>query len=275
MLTALRAPVGALVVLDRGIATEANVSWLREQGYRYLVVSRARHRQFDLEQALTIDTAAGQPLQLHLEQGEGETRLYCYSAARAEKEKGMAKRLQQRFETGLQHLADGLSRPRTRKSLNSIHQRIGRLREQSRGIARHYAITVTPDSSGKQAASLTWQQRPQAGSLLTHPGVYCLRSNLTDWDALAHLYPVDRPGGGVPLAQIRVGAASGVSPDPDARGGAPVHHRVGLSGRAAHPSPSAGARGDGELDDVAPHPGWTAAGDRHLPLCRPTYPACP
>ena len=183
MLTALRAPVGALVVLDRGIATEANVSWLREQGYRYLVVSRARHRQFDLEQALTIDTAAGQPLQLHLEQGEGETRLYCYSAARAEKEKGMAKRLQQRFETGLQHLADGLSRPRTRKSLNSIHQRIGRLREQSRGIARHYAITVTPDSSGKQAASLTWQQRPQAGSLLTHPGVYCLRSNLTDWDA--------------------------------------------------------------------------------------------
>ena len=141
MLTALRAPVGALVVLDRGIATEANVSWLREQGYRYLVVSRARHRQFDLEQALTIDTAAGQPLQLHLEQGEGETRLYCYSAARAEQEKGMATRLQQRFETGLQHLADGLSRPRTRKSLNSIHQRIGRLREQSPGYRpalRHY-----------------------------------------------------------------------------------------------------------------------------------------
>ena len=66
MLTALDAPAGALVVLDRGIATEANIAWLREQGYRYLVVSRARHRQFDLEQAVTIDTASGQPLHLHL-----------------------------------------------------------------------------------------------------------------------------------------------------------------------------------------------------------------
>ena len=183
MLTALDAPAGALVVMDRGIATEANIAWLREQGYRYLVVSRARHRQFDLEQALTIDSASGQPVQLHLEQGEGETRLYCYSAARAEKEKGMARRLQQHFETGLQRLADGLARPRTRKGLNSIHQRIGRLRERSRGIGRHYAITVTPDSGGKQAASITWQRQPRAGSLLTHPGVYCLRSNLTDWDA--------------------------------------------------------------------------------------------
>ncbi len=183
MLTALAAPTGALVVMDRGIATEANITWLREQGYRYLVVSRARHRQFDLEQAVTIDTAAGQPLQLHREQGEDETRLYCYSAARAEKENAMAARFQQRFEAGLQRLADGLARPRTRKGLNSIHQRLGRLRETSRGMAPHYDITVTPDSRGKQTASITWQRRPHDGSLLTHPGVYCLRSNLTDWDA--------------------------------------------------------------------------------------------
>ena len=85
---------GALVMLDRGIATEANIAWLRAHDYRYLVVSRARHRHFDLEQALTLDTASGQPLHLQPEQGEGETRLYCYSAARAEKEKGIAARLQ-------------------------------------------------------------------------------------------------------------------------------------------------------------------------------------
>ncbi len=43
----LHASAGALVVMDRGIATEANLLWLREQGYRYLVVSRERSRQFD------------------------------------------------------------------------------------------------------------------------------------------------------------------------------------------------------------------------------------
>ena len=45
MLEALNAPREALVVMDRGIATEDRVQWLRDHGYRYLVVSRERFRQ--------------------------------------------------------------------------------------------------------------------------------------------------------------------------------------------------------------------------------------
>ena len=37
-----RRAAGALVVMDRGVATDAGVSWLRDNGYRYLVVSRER-----------------------------------------------------------------------------------------------------------------------------------------------------------------------------------------------------------------------------------------
>jgi hypothetical protein len=40
MLTGLSAPPAALVVMDAGIASEANVAWLVEHGYRYLVVRR-------------------------------------------------------------------------------------------------------------------------------------------------------------------------------------------------------------------------------------------
>ena len=36
----LEVPAGALIVMDCGAATEKNLKWLREQGYRYLVVSR-------------------------------------------------------------------------------------------------------------------------------------------------------------------------------------------------------------------------------------------
>ena len=43
----LEVPTGALIVKDCGAATEKNLKWLREQGYRYLVVSRERKRQFD------------------------------------------------------------------------------------------------------------------------------------------------------------------------------------------------------------------------------------
>ena len=39
LLTELNAPKEAIVVMDRGIATEANVQWLREQKYKYVVVS--------------------------------------------------------------------------------------------------------------------------------------------------------------------------------------------------------------------------------------------
>jgi hypothetical protein len=42
------------VVLDAGIATEENLAWLTEHNYRYLVVSRERHKQFDAEAAVLM-----------------------------------------------------------------------------------------------------------------------------------------------------------------------------------------------------------------------------
>ena len=47
MLTGLGSPPGATVVMDAGIATEAQLTWLRAQGYHCVVVSRLRERQFD------------------------------------------------------------------------------------------------------------------------------------------------------------------------------------------------------------------------------------
>lgn len=60
MLQGLGAPSGALVVMDRGIATAENIAWLRARGDRYLVVSRARRRQFDPEQASDLLTAGAE-----------------------------------------------------------------------------------------------------------------------------------------------------------------------------------------------------------------------
>ena len=60
MLEALQAPAGALVVMDRGVATDECITWLRENGYRYLVVSRERRRQFDAEAAVSIQTQSKQ-----------------------------------------------------------------------------------------------------------------------------------------------------------------------------------------------------------------------
>jgi len=184
MLTALQAPKGALVVMDRGIATQDRITWLAAQGYRYLVVSRERKRTFDLASAMTVTTATQQPVHLHkvLSEDGQEARLYCYSEAREEKEKAIAERLAKRFENALTTLSEGLSRPRTQKRIDKIWQRIGRLKEKSRGVAQHYDIDVTSSEDGTQALAITWRRQPVNGSMLTHPGVYCLRSNQTDWD---------------------------------------------------------------------------------------------
>lgn len=182
MLQGLGAPNGALVVMDAGIATEANLLWLRENGYRYLVVSRERGRQFDPDQAVSLTTAAGQTVQLQkvLSEDEQEVRLYCHSEERAHKEQGISERFVKRFEAGLQKLADGLQKPRGMKNVDKLWERIGRLKESSRGVGQHYRIDITPDEHGN-ATALTWEQLPVNGSQLTHPGVYCLRSSETDW----------------------------------------------------------------------------------------------
>ena len=65
MLDALNAPYGALVVMDRGIATEDRVRWLREHQYCSLVVSRERTRHFDADAALSIETASHHRVHLH------------------------------------------------------------------------------------------------------------------------------------------------------------------------------------------------------------------
>ena len=185
VLERLEVPTGALIVMDCGAASEENLKWLREQGYRYLAVSLERTRQFEPEAALSLTTAGGQQIQVQKVVGEdgAEVRLYCYSQARKEKEQAMLKKACARFEKHLKELHEGLSRPRTHKKLEQIWARIGRLKAHSSGAGQHYHIEVTADESGQQATAVSWELRPVEGSKLTHPGVYCLRSNQTDWDA--------------------------------------------------------------------------------------------
>ena len=187
MLDALDAPREALVVMDRGIATEQCVKWLRNNAYRYLVVSRERTRHFDPEAAQRIETAQRQGVHVHKVMSEDgqEVRLHCFSEERAAKERGIVERFASRFEKALTQLGEGLARPRTEKRVGKIRERIGRLKAKSRGIAQHYRIDIDTDETGERATAVRFTRAPVEGSMMTHPGVYCLRSNQTEWDEQA------------------------------------------------------------------------------------------
>lgn len=184
MLAGLGAPTGALVVMDAGIANQETITWLRERGYRYLVVSRQHRRTFHPDHAVTLSSAAGESVHLEKvlsEDGE-EALLYCYSERRQKKEEAINERFAQRFEAGLQKIADGLGKPRTTKRLDKLWERIGRLKEASRGMGQHFQVELVPDEKGERAVAIHWRRQPVEGTRLTHPGVYCLRSNETSWD---------------------------------------------------------------------------------------------
>ena len=239
MLEALEAPAGALVVMDRGVATDACVTWLRDNGYRYLVVSRERHRRFDADAAVSLQTQSDQTVHMHkvVSTDPDEVRLQCYSEERANKERGIVERFAARFETALTKLNDGLARPRAHKRLDQVWQRIGRLKAKHSRVASHYQVAVTANEAGDQAIAVTWTRRLQDSSMVTHPGVYCLpqqRDRLGRRRLVAYLHHAHRRGGRLPLPQIRTRPASHLPPQAGAGRRPPVHHCHRLPARAGH-----------------------------------------
>lgn len=185
MLADLAAPAGALVIMDAGIATQANIDWLIEHKYRYLVVRRGGSREFDAQQSVSTQTVGRQTVRLQkvLSADGQEVQLHCHSEGRQAKEQAMSKRFCTAFEAGLKKIADGLSKPRSERRLDKLNERIGRLKQRSRGVSQHYQITLTADEAGKNATALSFKQEWVSGTMATHPGVYCLRTNVLDWDA--------------------------------------------------------------------------------------------
>jgi len=181
---------GPTVVLDAGVATEENIAWLKGQGYRYLAVSRERHKAFDAAQA-TLIRAEGNlhiRVQRRVDADTGEVRLYCHSTGREAKERGIAKRFSTRLEAELEHLAQGLHQPRRVKDYDKVLTRIGRLRQRYSRVARYYDIRVEKDEASGNAKTLLWSRITPTEDTL--PGVYCLRTNQAQWDetTLWHTY---------------------------------------------------------------------------------------
>lgn len=192
MLKGLAAPPSAMVIMDRGIATEDNIAWLVKHHYRYLVVSREHYRQFDESCAVETTNASQEKIKIQrvLNDEGNEVRLYCHSQKRQEKEVAISELFTKMFEAGLAKLAASLSKPRGHKNRDKLQERIGRLKEKYSGIARHYRIDMTLDESKEKVTALTWEKVPVEGTQLTHPGVYCLRTNEVNWDeaTLWHTY---------------------------------------------------------------------------------------
>ncbi|MGD9579544.1 MAG: IS1634 family transposase [Syntrophorhabdus sp.] len=162
-----------LVVVDAGIATEENIAWLKNH-YDYIVVSRKKKIDA-LPDMVTVREDNRRCIRAGMIRTDGEATLVCHSTDKEIKETGIQNRFEKRFEEELTKVHNTLSKKHGTKNYDKVLEKIGRLKERYKRIARRYEITVTRDDS--LATSVTWLKKQKEH----HPGMYTLRSNRLDF----------------------------------------------------------------------------------------------
>lgn len=177
-----------IVVMDAGIATENNLYTLTREGYKYVVVSRTKLKDYQPVQAgkeTYLVTKSKKIIRLSLVKSEKHTDsfLKVESPAKAHKEQGIHSRLQQVFEQELVRIKESLSKPRGIKRVDKVQQRIGRAKQKYPSVHHLYHISFDIDEPTKTVLNMHWHKdTAKAQDASEKSGVYFLRTNLEDTD---------------------------------------------------------------------------------------------
>jgi hypothetical protein len=173
----------AIVVIDAGIATEANLELLEAKGYDYVCVSRKGIKDFRAVEGTSpqmISTKNKQELTVQRVVSSQCTDYYLRvkSPGKELKETSMKNQFEARFEEGLIRLKNGLTKKHTTKRADLIHERIGRYRQKYPSVSKYYNIAVKKDDKGT-ATEIQWKKGPaQYQKVKENLGVYFIRTNL-------------------------------------------------------------------------------------------------
>lgn len=171
------------VVMDAGIATTENLSYLRQKGYDYLCVSRTKptfETEIDPTAMKVVHKDKRNLVEAHIFKTEDELLLYCHSQKMEDKERAMQDSYCMRFEDDLEKIIASLSKKRSNKSFEKIMERIGRLRERYSAIGRFYQIDVREKDG--TVISIEYHKVKQEEEEERFSGSYWLRSSCREWD---------------------------------------------------------------------------------------------
>ena len=177
-----------IVVMDAGIATEKNLATLTQEGYKYVVVSRSKLKDYiPVQQGKEtyLLTKSKKIIRLSLVQSEKYTDsfLKVESPAKGIKEQGIKNRLEQGYEEQLNLIKQSLGKPRGIKKVDKVHQRIGRAKQKYPSIHHLYNIIFDIDTVTETVKNIYWQKdMAKAEEANNKLGIYFLRTNLEDTD---------------------------------------------------------------------------------------------
>lgn len=193
MLACLEARVGkapeATVVVDRGMAFDANLRQIRDRGYHYIVACRQTERDAyltDFEDDEDWEEVVREPSPRNPAQkkvrvfvkrrtSEDEVLILCRSEGRVSKDRAIREKHEARLLTDLKKLRERITKRRL-VTEDKIHQAIGRLRERHSRVVRYYDIAY--DSKTR---SLTWQEDAEKKEKAKRlDGGYLLKTDRSD-----------------------------------------------------------------------------------------------
>jgi transposase len=168
-------------VMDRGMVSEENMGLLTKEGRRYILgTQRGQLKKYE-EELLKGDwqeVQAGLEVK-RVDSPDGkEVFILCRSRDRAEKEKAIHDRFEQRIEEAL--IGMERSCEKRRYQINVMERRIGRLLGRNSRAAGLFDVRVEKGSSGEAKVLWTKRESWRDWSRLSE-GCYMLRSNIRDW----------------------------------------------------------------------------------------------
>jgi transposase len=178
--------VGRVWIADRGMASAANLAWLRRTGRRYIIgAPKASLRQFAGELATADGWRAirdGIEVKRARWPDTTETAILCRSADRRSKEQAMHDKFSRRIETALSKLATRIDSSTKRLSAAQVNRQIGRILQQNQRSAARFAITLQV-ADCPAGLRLHVEHNPAFDDWAAlSEGAYVLRTNIEDWN---------------------------------------------------------------------------------------------
>jgi transposase len=169
-------------VMDRGMVSEENIEFLKEDKRRYIVgTPKGQLKRFE-QQLLKQDWHTlrdGLDVKLcACPEGGTETFILCRSRDRRAKEHAMHAKFEKRIEDGLADIAASCAK--RKNDVAKIERRVGRLLGKNTRAAKLFDIQIRAGENG--GAQITWKkvENWRTWAQLSE-GCYVLRSNVSDW----------------------------------------------------------------------------------------------
>jgi transposase len=173
-----------IVVLDAGIATEANLTILNSRGYQYVVVSRVKIKDYKICKdgvETYLKTKSKKVIRLTKVETEkhNDYFLKVESSDKRMKEAGMKDRFEAGYEQMLEKIKLALTKPRGIKNINKVNEKIGRAKQKYPTVHKRYIISMNTDEKTQRVKSIHWKKDEELENEKENElGVYFIRTNL-------------------------------------------------------------------------------------------------